>query len=73
MDCIVHGVTKSQTRLSDFHFHKYLSGLGQSLSLSPSQDVGGLEQGGEWTLRHEVCCCTKPLSDTSLPAARERP
>ena len=21
MDCTVHGVTKSQTRLSDFHFH----------------------------------------------------
>ena len=21
MDCLVHGVTKSQTRLSDFHFH----------------------------------------------------
>ena len=21
MDCMVHGVTKSQTRLSDFHFH----------------------------------------------------
>ena len=21
MDCIVHGVTKSQTRLSNFHFH----------------------------------------------------
>ena len=21
MDCIVHGVTKSQTGLSDFHFH----------------------------------------------------
>ena len=21
MDCIVHGVVKSQTRLSDFHFH----------------------------------------------------
>ena len=21
MDCIVHGVTKNQTRLSDFHFH----------------------------------------------------
>ena len=21
MDCIVHGVEKSQTRLSDFHFH----------------------------------------------------
>ena len=23
MDCIVHGVTKSWTRLSDFHFHLY--------------------------------------------------
>ena len=22
-DCIVHGVTKSQTPLSDFHFHQY--------------------------------------------------
>ena len=22
MDCIVHGVAKSWTRLSDFHFHK---------------------------------------------------
>ena len=21
MDCVVHGVTQSQTRLSDFHFH----------------------------------------------------
>ena len=21
MDCILHGVTESQTRLSDFHFH----------------------------------------------------
>ena len=21
IDCMVHGVTKSQTRLSDFHFH----------------------------------------------------
>ena len=23
MDCIVHKVTESQTRLSDFHFHSY--------------------------------------------------
>ena len=23
MDCLVHGVTKSQTRLSDFHFHYF--------------------------------------------------
>ena len=24
MDCIVHGVPKSRTRLSDFHFHTWL-------------------------------------------------
>ena len=24
MDCIVHGVTKSRTRLSNFHFHEWL-------------------------------------------------
>ena len=24
MDCIVHGVAKSQTRLSDFHFHSHI-------------------------------------------------
>ena len=23
LDCIVHGVARSQTRLSDFHFHYY--------------------------------------------------
>ena len=28
MDCIVHGVTKSQTRLSDFHFTLTLGVLG---------------------------------------------
>ena len=26
-DCIVHGVTKSQTQLSDFHFHNSAEGL----------------------------------------------
>ena len=26
MDCIVHGVAKSQTRLSNFHFHWWHSG-----------------------------------------------
>ena len=25
MDCKAHGVTKSWTRLSDFHFHLYLN------------------------------------------------
>ena len=24
MDCIVHGVTKSQTQLSDFHFQSFM-------------------------------------------------
>ena len=35
MDCIVHGVAKSQTQLSNFHFHfpKNLSRLDEELSL----------------------------------------
>ena len=31
MDCIVHGVTKSWTRLSDFHFHKLSAGLASKI------------------------------------------
>ena len=27
MDCIVHGVAKSRTRLSDFHFHTFVASL----------------------------------------------
>ena len=27
IDCIVHGITKSWTRLSDFHFHGPLPGI----------------------------------------------
>ena len=27
MDCIVHGVTKSWTQLSDFHFHHIVTGI----------------------------------------------
>ena len=29
MDCISHGVAKSQTRLSEFHFHCTLKGQGE--------------------------------------------
>ena len=25
MDCTIHGITKTQTQLSDFHFHFFLS------------------------------------------------
>ena len=32
MDCIVHGVTKSRTRLRDVHFHNYLDYLSMILS-----------------------------------------
>ena len=33
MDCIVHGVAQSQTRLSDFHFHLW--------SPAPGKEGGG--------------------------------
>ena len=29
MDCVVHGVAKSRTRLSDFHFHFHSQGCGE--------------------------------------------
>ena len=31
MDCIVHGVTKSRTQLSDFHFHFPKESIGYTL------------------------------------------
>ena len=33
MDCIVYGVTKSRTRLSDFHFHTFCRGGCKSLAI----------------------------------------
>ena len=41
MDCIVHGVTKSRTRPSDFHFHTFTSPrAGSSLRLSEFLGLG---------------------------------
>ena len=47
MDCIVHGITKSRTRLSDFHCHCLSrSGRDQSaLVLPPCLDTGTLDPG----------------------------
>ena len=39
MDCTVHGVTKSRTRLSDFHFHfsaRNITGSCQATDASPA-------------------------------------
>ena len=48
MDCIVHGVTKSQTRLSNFHFISLHFGevslLGFSIGEKECQDNGDGEQ-----------------------------
>ena len=41
MDCIVHEVEKSQTRLSDFHFHFYFSG-GTESQWASVQGAGSL-------------------------------
>ena len=54
MDCIVRGVAKSQTRLSDLHFHikgerKNQVSETASLRSSPSGDVQGKGGGcGGW-------------------------
>ena len=48
MDCIVHGVTKSQTQLSDFHFHfaPWEKSYDQPDSILKSRDI---------TLSTKVC------------------
>ena len=43
MDCIVHGVTKSRTQLSDFHFH-LRDVLCVRFKLIPSSDRDGFQQ-----------------------------
>ena len=41
MDCIVHGVAKSRTRLSDFHFHVlFLAVLGLHCSMRAFSSCG---------------------------------
>ena len=47
MDCIVHGVAKSQTGLSDFHFTSYIylgfpGGSDGKVSTSKSGDLGSI-------------------------------
>ena len=37
MDCIVHGVTKSQTQLGNFHIHLYIHGIGLWRRLSAEE------------------------------------
>ena len=51
MDCIVHGVAKSQTRMSNFHFHFQGKNLQPrifykaSLSFKPEEEVKSLLEG----------------------------
>ena len=46
MDCIVQGVVKSWTQLSDFHFHTYIVTYSLSLSLSHTHThTDGLPRG----------------------------
>ena len=59
MDCIVHGVAKSQTRLSDFHFHLYVFTNKQKREKryhKTTKDITVKKQ-------HEILCC-EDFSDT---------
>ena len=50
MDCIVHGVTKSQTRLSNFHFHFTFTHTGVSSSRKLSSYPQVLFDARHWVL-----------------------
>ena len=51
MDCIIHGVTKSRTRLSDFHFYVYRAGL----SAFNHHVIYLTVVFSKW--KHDVCLC----------------
>ena len=45
MDCIVHGVAKSQTGLSNFHFHMNCGIAGSSRKVAETQHLFSLNIG----------------------------
>ena len=59
MDCIVHGVAKSWTRLSDFHFTSHLS---------PAQRAEGLRDRFNWLFRNQ----SSEQGISCTPQGRER-
>ena len=42
LDCVIRGAAKSQTRLSDFHFHWWLSGKESACKAGDAADMGSI-------------------------------
>ena len=65
MDCIVHGVTKSWTQLSDFHFQESYEDSNFSTSLSNGQNFSLLENYRAVVLKavNFLSCCCNCLGD----------
>ena len=60
MDCITHGITKSQTQLSNFHFHFHEGLVEASLLVSTSKfNIEALETLGYFC----VVCIMKGLQE----------
>ena len=43
MDCVVHGVTKSRTQLSNFHFH-FSAYIGASLEVQLVKNLPAMQE-----------------------------
>ena len=54
VDCIVHGVAKSQTQLSDFHFHVNMK---SSFKQSPFRDISIINSSYESLSNPEYTVC----------------
>ena len=54
MDCIVHGVAKSQTWLNYFHFHFYLQSLPETIAWTSSTESLGMESKFEFHSADDV-------------------
>ena len=69
MDCIVHGVAKSRTRLSDFHFQSGIrlkTGQGSGITVSKPRD----RQPAHQPVPHQTPCSSLTLAEMSLDQVR---
>ena len=75
MDCIIHGVTKSRTQLSDFHFHLYnvlVSGEGNAAHSSIlawripwTEEPGRMQSMGSQKVGHDFSLCLTYIQSES--------
>ena len=63
MDCIVHGVAKSQTQLSGFHYHTFT----RCTTMRSPMSLAGLEASRSGGASWKEVCLERSRADALLP------